>query len=483
MNHYIKQIVTTTIILLFAQAIIGQITFLKQPYDYGLISSNNQYVDIPIKNTSDKKVFIFRADVDAKKFQVHYSSKTILPDSTIYIRVMYQPTKKGSFSEKIPIHFSCYNEPKSIKITGFVEEVKSSRIACPSFSQESINNDIAFQFKVKVIDQETKEPIDKATVLMIKNGLVAQNLETKRNGIASKKVDLGFYYFVTSKDGYITEEFPKYINKKDDFLVIKLRRDPTLKEETPKETEEEEIAVVETEDTTLDETEEQEEVILVLDNSEEIEQEEVKTEEEIPIEIPHIPTVEKYPEFPLSQYKPNNIVFLIDVSASMKYTGKLDLLKASMIEMTQLLRDVDNITIVTYASSTIVAMETTSANNKDSIISTIEGLKAGGMTAGGKGLKMAYSKVCQSFIAHGNNEIIMATDGDFNSGKENVYKLAKKYNAKGVKISVIGIKNRKHNEENMKKLSTNGGGNYMKIDTFEDAKKRLIEEVKSSSKL
>lgn len=479
MKNYIINLFIASITLLIAQSVTGQIQFLQQPYDYGLISSNNQYVDIPIKNTGDKKVYIFRADVDAKKFQIHYSSKTILPDSTIYVRVMYQPTKKGSFSEKIPIHFSCYNEPKHITITGFVEEVKSSRIACPSFSQENINNDISFQFKVKVIDQETKEPIDKAEVLMIKNGVIAQNLQTKRNGIATKKVDLGFYYFVTSKAGYLTEEFPKYINRKSDFIIIELRKNPNAEEK------EEEILVVtepeiedKQEEVETNTQEEEEEITLVL---EEKPKEEVVTE--LPKEEPKTPYIEKYPEFPLAKYKPNNIVFLIDISASMKYTGKLDLLKASMIEMTKLLRDVDNITIVTYASSTQVAMETTSANNKDSIISTIESLQAGGMTAGGKGLKMAYSKVCQSFIAHGNNEIIMATDGDFNSGKENVYKLANKYNKKGVKISVIGIKNRKHNEENMKKLSTSGGGNYMKIDSFEDAKKRLIEEVKSSSKL
>ncbi len=474
MRNYIIHIFTVTISILIVQTLTGQIEFLKQPYDYGVISSNNQYVDIPIKNTSDKKVFIFRADVDAKKFQVHYSSKTIFPDSTVYVRVMYQPTKKGSFSEKIPIHFSCYNEPKSIKITGFVEEVKSSRIACPSFSQESVDNAIAFQFKVKVIDQETKEPIDKAKVLMIKNGLVAQNLQTKRNGMATQKVDLGFYYFVTNKEGYLTEEFPKYINRKSDYMVIELRKNPNIEkiedktttEITPEEQQEEENTT-------------EEEVILNLEEDT-IKEVVAKIPKE---EIPKTPYIEKYPEFPLAKYKPNNIVFLIDVSASMKYTGKLDLLKASMIEMTKLLRDVDNITIVTYASSTQVAMKTTSANNKDSIISTIENLQAGGMTAGGKGLKMAYSELCQSFIAHGNNEIIMATDGDFNSGKENVYKLAKKYNAKGAKISVIGIKNRKHNEENMKKLSLSGGGNYMKIDTFEDAKKGLVEEVKMNSKL
>lgn len=448
-------------------SILSQVQFLKQPYDYGLISSSNQYVDIPIKNTSDKKVFIFRSDVD-KRFQIHYSSKTILPDSTVYVRVQFTPNKKGSFTEEIPIHFSAFDQPKSIKITGFAEEIPSSSIACPSFSQENINHEIAFDFQVKVIDKQTKEPIDKATVLMVKNGIVAQELTTNSNGLRKKKVDLGLYYFVASKEGYLSEEFPKYINRKNNFVLFELER----KEEAIVENIEETIP----EDSHLAE----EEIDLIIENEtkEEVETtiEEVTIKEELLKE-------EKYPNLPLSKYKPNNIVFLIDVSSSMKYTGKLDLLKASMIEMTNLLRDIDNITIVTYASNTLVEMETTSADKKSAIISKIEGLEAKGLTAGGKGLKLAYSKACESFIAHGNNEIIMATDGDFNRGDENVYKLAKKYKNKGVKVSVVGIKNRQTHEVNMKKLSDNGGGNYLKIDNFDDAKKRLIEEVKASSKL
>jgi len=441
--------------LFIASLSFAQITFLKQPYDYGLINGNNQYVDIPIKNTSDKKVFIFRADAD-KRFQIHYSSKTILPDSTVYVRIQFTPTKKGAFSEKIPIHFSCYNEPKAIKITGYVEEIPNNSIACPSFNQVNVNDATNFDFTVKVIDKETKESIEKTNVLMIKNGIVTQNLFTNKKGTIKKKVDLGFYYFVVKKEGYATEEFTKYINKQNNHVLVELQRTQKPIENN----QEEEVIVQVEEEKQITPPLPQQDSALTISNSE-----------------------EKYPNFPLSKYKPNNIVFLIDVSSSMKYTGKLDLLKASMIEMTNLLRDVDNITIVTYASNTIVAMETMSADNKKAIIEKIESLEAKGLTNGGKGLKLAYSKACESYIAHGNNEIIMATDGDFNSGKENVYKLAKKYKNKGVKISVIGIKNRKEHEENMKKVALNGGGNYIKIDNFEDAKKRLVEEVMVSSRL
>ena len=470
-----KQILTLILSLFFTVQLFGQITFLKQPYDYGLITSSNQYVDVPVKNTGNKKVFIFRSDVD-KRFQIHYSSKTILPDSTVYVRIQFTPTKKGGFTEKIPIHFSCFDEPKSIKITGFAEDIPSSSIQCPSFSQENRNEALSFNFQVKVIDKQTKEPLDEASVIMIKDGIIAYDLKTNRNGVKNKKVDLGLYYFVASKTGYKSQEFPKYVNRKNNFVLFELEKNVEDFVVNAPPVPDEEIVVDE-------EHMDEEEVELVISDESPTQEEKDSIPAAVTEEIINTPTEEKYPEFPLNKYKPNNIVFLIDISSSMKYTGKLDLLKASMIEMTHLLRDVDNITIVTYASKTNVAMETISANNKDSIINTIQRLQAKGMTAGGRGLKLAYSKACEAYIANGNNEIIMATDGDFNSGSENVYKLAKKYKSKGVKVSVIGIKNKDTHKVSMKKLANSGGGNYLKIDTFEDAKKRLVEEVKSSSRM
>ena len=77
----------------------------------------------------------------------------------------------------------------------------------------------------------------------------------------------------------------------------------------------------------------------------------------------------------------------------------------------------------------------------------------------------------------------MATDGVFNIGEENVNKLAKKFNKKGVKVSVIGIKNKEHHEANMRQLSVDGGGNYVNIETYDQATKTLIEEIKQQSKI
>ena len=154
-----------------------------------------------------------------------------------------------------------------------------------------------------------------------------------------------------------------------------------------------------------------------------------------------------------------------------------------MIELTSMLRPVDKITVVSYASKANLILETTSGDDVDSLVKLIQGLEAKGYTAGGKGMQLAYSMACNAFIPEGNNQIIMATDGAFNSGDENVNKLAKKYSRKGVKVSVVGIKNRDVYKKVMGELAVDGQGNYINILDYEMAKQSLVNEIKKQSTL
>lgn len=452
-----RSVVMLFFLLMIQSSFWGQIEFGDNPFDLGVITAAGaDYVDIPVKNKGNKKVFIFRIDAD-KRFQIFYSSKTLLPDSTVYIRLQFTPEKKGAFSEKLPVHFSHLEEPVILKVTGYCEDVPASTsIACPSFDQQNINTSLEHDFTVMVIDEQTNEPIQDAQVDFIHNGVKIQTIETNRNGQHTQKQKLGYYYFIASHEEYSSNELGAYINRKNNLIVIPLSRIDELIAEVPVE-EDEPIITVE----------------------EPVEEDEEPVIEEAPVNENY---VEQYPDFPLSEYKPNNIVFLLDVSSSMNFGGKIDLLKASMIELTKVLRPIDKITLVAYASSANVIMETTSVEDVDTLITIIQDLKPKGMTAGGKGMALAYSKACNAFIPDGNNQIIMATDGVFNMGEENVNKLAKKYHKKGVTVSVIGIKNRDFHMESMEQLSKDGGGNYVNIDNFEQAQATLIEEIKSQSR-
>lgn len=460
------------LLLVLGINISAQITFINAPYDIGVVTAaGSDYLDIPIKNTSKQKVYVFRTDAD-KRFQIEYSSKTILPDSTIYMRVLFTPDKKGHINESLDIHFSCYDVPQKVKFTGFVETIPTSNaIACPSFDQQRVSDAVTFDFTVKVVDAVTGKLLPESTVELIKNGMLKEILDTKSKGFVERKLEIGYYYFVANNPAYESNELGTYVNRKNNIVIIPLTR------------KQEEIAAVEPEKVEEVIPEEIKEVV------EEI-VEEVKIEEPIlviteqeknPTEVES--TEELYPSFSLKDYGPNNIVFLLDVSSSMNQSGKLDLLKAAMIELSNILRPVDKITIVTYSTNANVILETTSGADKDSIISIIESLKASGITAGGKGMELAYAKASSSFISNGNNQIIMATDGLFNSGQENVYKLAQKYNKKGVKVSVIGIKNQTSHEQYMKTLSDDGGGTYTNVENYSQAKNTLVEEIKNQSRI
>ena len=453
-----------SIFILFAfGAVNAQTVFLDHPYEIGLIDKSNQrYVDVPIKNTSDKKVFIFRAEAD-KRFQIRYSSKEILPDSTIYMRVQFTPEVKGPFSEKIAIHFSCYTAPKTIKVTGFTAVIPSSAIACPSFSDQNINTSLNFEIEVTVIDKETRQPIQKAQVILIKNGIPVEKLITNSKGFVENEVELGLYYFVVSAETYLPTEFVKYVNRNNNVVLVELEKDP-----------ESELLVIE-KNKPDEEIEVSPEDLFESDEIESTPAAEVIIDE---VEVQDDP----YPNFSVNEFKPSNIVFLVDVSSSMSYTGKLDLLKVAMIKLVGMLRDVDQITMVSYADNANVILETIPGNNPDTIISIIQSLKAHGHTAGGKGMKKAYQTAEEVFIKDGNNQVIMATDGGFTQNDINPYKLAKKYKKKGITISIVGVKTNSIQELSLEKVVEIGDGNYVRIKNYEEAKGALIDEIKASSR-
>ncbi len=186
---------------------------------------------------------------------------------------------------------------------------------------------------------------------------------------------------------------------------------------------------------------------------------------------------------PTEELPPSNLVFLIDVSGSMNSPDKLPLLKRSFKMLIKNLREQDNVSIVVYASNTRVVLKPTNGTRKEEIIQAIDQLNAGGYTAGGKGLKLAYEMAYKNFLEEGNNRIILATDGDFNVGPssdEDMLKLIKKEREKGVFISVLGFGTGNLKDSKMETIADNGNGNYAYIDNFLEAQKVLINEFGGS---
>lgn len=176
---------------------------------------------------------------------------------------------------------------------------------------------------------------------------------------------------------------------------------------------------------------------------------------------------------------PSNLVFLLDVSGSMNATNKLPLLKSSFKLLTNQLRPEDKVSIVVYAGASGVVLPATSGDNKQKIIEALEELNAGGSTAGGEGIQLAYQIARQNFVQQGNNRVILATDGDFNVGLSSdaeLVRLIEKERESGVFLTIMGFGTGNYQDNKMQQLANKGNGNHAYIDNINEAKKVLVNE-------
>ncbi len=175
---------------------------------------------------------------------------------------------------------------------------------------------------------------------------------------------------------------------------------------------------------------------------------------------------------------PMNLVFLLDVSGSMSSYNKLPLLKKSFKLLLKQMRESDRIAIVVYAGAAGVVLPSTS--NKEKIMEALDNLQAGGSTAGGAGIKLAYKIAKENFIKNGNNRIIIATDGDFNVGvssSSDLVRMIEKRRDQGIYLTVLGFGMGNYKGGRMEQLADKGNGNYAYIDNIMEAKKVLVQEM------
>ena len=176
---------------------------------------------------------------------------------------------------------------------------------------------------------------------------------------------------------------------------------------------------------------------------------------------------------------PSNLVFLIDVSGSMDESNKLPLVKSALKMLTQQLRSQDKVAIVVYAGNAGLVLPSTSGAEKAMITGAIDNLSAGGSTAGGEGIKLAYKIAKQNFLPHGNNRIVLCTDGDFNVGASSdgdmEHLIVKERDSK-VDISIMGFGMGNYKDSKMETMADKGNGNYAYIDNITEAKKSFVNE-------
>lgn len=184
--------------------------------------------------------------------------------------------------------------------------------------------------------------------------------------------------------------------------------------------------------------------------------------------------------FPFETMAPINLVFLVDVSGSMSDANKLPLLKKSLSLLVGKMRSQDRISLVVYAGAAGLVLPSTSGAEKSKILAALDNLQAGGSTAGGAGIQLAYKIAKENFIEGGNNRVLIATDGDFNVGASSDGEMTRLVESKrddGIFLTVLGFGMGNYKDSKMESIADHGNGNYFYIDNIGEAQKTLVDEL------
>ncbi|MCG3178937.1 MAG: hypothetical protein BIFFINMI_01267 [Phycisphaerae bacterium] len=183
---------------------------------------------------------------------------------------------------------------------------------------------------------------------------------------------------------------------------------------------------------------------------------------------------------PADKRPATSLVFLLDVSGSMDQYNKLPLVIKSMKKLVGGLGENDRVAIVVYAGAAGQVLPSTTCDHQELIVKALDGLHAGGSTAGGAGIQLAYKTAVDNFIKGGVNRVILCTDGDFNVGVTDRSELLRmiESNAKsGVFLTVLGFGMGNVKDATLEQLADKGNGNYGYIDNEKEAEKLFVEEL------
>lgn len=460
----------------------SQIVFEKTKHDFGDLSiTSDRFVDIIVTNKSTKKEFLLSVKKPANIVYL-VNGQFMEKDDTLIVRLQVNQKEKGRFSYEVQIYTSDKAEPTIIKLTGNVTEVgntnNSALQACPDFNStpQSRKHATDFELTVVTIDKVTRKLLEQSSVTIIQNGIPIGDYYTDKKGEVKQKIPLGFTYFYATHDGYYPKELGNYVNFKQNYVILELEQKPvTIPVVSPIKPD----IIAEVKPDIKPQNKPVEVVIPIeekLDNQ--LDKETVTQTSLVDSVVPVKFSELDKNNFNETNFNPINVTFILDVSASMSAGEKLELMKFSLYELTEMLRKQDQISIVTYATNAAILLPITSGTNKDEIKSLVSSIKVGGSTAGGAGITLGYKQALKGFLAEGTNQVIVITDGAFTGSNDDYKKCIKKYKKKGINMSVVGILNKEKDKISMQEIAEMAGGRYIPINKLVDAKNNLKEEIR-----
>ena len=409
--------------------------------DFGLVEqAGSLKAEVIVSNTGNQRLFLMRAETEPN-YEVFVSKKTIQPGDTALLRITYRPKLAGAFSSNFRILHSQSEKPLVVEVKGRINSLLPDILTnCVSFSPKA---NVAAQliperatFSASFIDAQNAQKINEASILFIAKTSNRKQEFTTANSLLQIDLPPGPYALVISAPGYQTQTTDlnmSLLNSNQTFTLIPNPPKPPPVRDT---------------------------VFLAR-----------------PLPPPSSPET-----LDPALYKPNHIVFLIDLSGSMKAPNKLPLLKTAIAQMLKPIRPIDKISIVTYAETVRVLLPPTTGADKTAILRQLDSLQAGGLTAGSEALERAYNLAAESWIEGGNNQVILATDGVFRLSKSDRKRVARAQQDKTPILSVAAFGNDLKALQMLETLSSEGQGSFLKIDEGDDATEILLNEIRKRSR-
>lgn len=423
----------------------------------------DRVVDITFANQGDKDALVLTTEA-MPEYTTRWSERKVAPGESITLRVKFNPTKKGRYDDKITVFFSTMMAPIELRFTADVQFVdRSDNPACPDFGTRPANCCDNDEFTVEVVDRETQLPIRGARVRIYEQGRKQRDVRTDREGIYTEPIPIGYYLVHASSEGYSSVDTTGYINRRNNFIRLEL----LALEPLPAEEEAEEMS---------------EEIVVVTGGiPDDIQSDPHEMPEVEPVISAITVTSSTLPE---NRYAPNNIVFLVDVSQSMFYKSRLELLKGSMLGMIDVLRTSDRVALVSYAETTEEVIGMTRATDKKLVENAVRGLTAGGRTAGAKGFRKAYGLLSRERADGANNQLIVVTDGAFRTmDAQNIIELAGEYAKEGIVTTIVGVRCSDASRDKLAAIAAACGGSFIAIEDLDDEGELLVEEIRKRSKI
>jgi hypothetical protein len=474
--------------------------------------------------------------------QVVLPNRSIQPGETAEVIIHYYTANTGPFSKTVEVFSNASDKAQSLTVRGNISSLRNNALtACPTFGNDmptaSSNSNV-----ITVVDRVTSEQIEGARVEIFKRDDSRAVYETDQRGIVRSKLESGKYTAQVEKVGYFpsVQEFafgrglpsvivflePKRSGIENGTSKIIVHTTPAdigvdindqWAEGSDQKTESLGVGVNEQWDDGIVREEPKAHIPASAEmgvginnqweekpaskpavsapiaepvNTEDLgvatdqQWTEQKPDPEAAIEAA-LAAAEPTPEFAATSFKPNNILLLIDASSSMGKDGKMEKLKVSVGRMIGMLRPIDKLSIVAYNSSAWTVLPPTLVSANDSIIALVEKLEPESYTNGVKGMTEAYDQLLTEWVEGGNNQLIIATDGMFNSSKfteKDAIELASLHAKRGIILSVVGFGDDEDAEKTMKRIARVGKGAYLQIDGSANPAGLLAEEIKTRSR-